>query len=123
MAAPAVPVNIADKLAQLHEHWAPRIVAEANDWHLKVVKVAGEFVWHAHADTDEIFLVVTGELAIRLRDRPTVILRAGEIFVVPRGVDHQPYAARECEIVLIEPAGTVNTGGAADARTARDEWL
>jgi mannose-6-phosphate isomerase-like protein (cupin superfamily) len=123
MAAPAVPVNLADKLSLLREHWSPKIVAEANNWHVKVVKVQGEFVWHKHEDTDEIFLVISGELVIRLHNTAEVRLREGEIFVVPRGVAHQPVAAEECEIVLLEPAGTVNTGQAASILTAQDEWI
>jgi mannose-6-phosphate isomerase-like protein (cupin superfamily) len=123
MAAPAGTVNLADKLSLFREHWSPKIVAEANNWHIKVVKVQGEFVWHQHEEIDEIFLVVSGELVIRLRDRQDVRLHEGEVFVVPRGVSHQPVAAEQCEIVLIEPTGTVNTGQATGTFTAQDEWL
>jgi mannose-6-phosphate isomerase-like protein (cupin superfamily) len=107
-------VNLAEKLAQFTEHWQPRTVARLNDYDVMVVKVQGEFVWHKHDETDDFFLVLDGELDVRLRDR-VVTLRAGELFVVPRGVEHQPCAAREAHILLIEPTGTPNTG---DARTA-----
>jgi mannose-6-phosphate isomerase-like protein (cupin superfamily) len=107
-------VNLAGKLALFSEHWQPRTVARMNEHDVMVVKVQGEFVWHKHDDTDDFFLVLQGELDIRLRDR-TVTLGPGELFVVPKGVEHQPFAAREAHVLLIEPTGTPNTG---DARTA-----
>lgn len=88
-----------------------------------MVKVQGEFVWHQHEDTDEVFLVLDGEVTIHLRDRDDVVLRAGEIFVVPRGVEHQPEAKQECHLMLIEPAGIINTGSTESTLTAADEWL
>ncbi len=102
-------VTLADKLAQFSDHWAPRTVAQLNDHDIMVVKVRGEFVWHAHADTDDFFLVLKGRLTVRLRDR-TVTLGPGELLVVPRGVEHQPVAEEETELLLIEPTGTPNTG-------------
>lgn len=102
-------VNLAAKLQQFHDHWKPRTVAQLNGHDVMVVKVQGEFVWHKHDDTDDFFLVLDGELQIRLRDR-TVTLGPGELFVVPRGVEHQPYAERETSVLLIEPTGTPNTG-------------
>ena len=111
-------VHLAEKLAQFSEHWAPRTVAQLNDYDIMVVKVQGEFVWHAHADTDDFFLVLKGRLTIRLRDRD-VVLHPGELFVVPRGVEHQPFAEEETHLLLIEPGGTPNTGDAATAAPRR----
>jgi mannose-6-phosphate isomerase-like protein (cupin superfamily) len=102
-------INLASKLAQFGDHWRPRTVARLNEYDIMVVKVQGEFVWHKHDDTDDFFLVLEGQLEIRLRDR-TVQLSPGELFVVPRGVEHQPYAAGEASLLLIEPTGTPNTG-------------
>ena len=116
-------VNLADKFSRIFEHWSPKIVAELDDYEVKLAKVEGEFVWHSHADTDEFFLVHRGELTIEMRQQ-SVTLRAGEFFVVPRGVEHRPLAAAECEIVMIEAAGTLNTGEAGGSRTVADpEWL
>jgi mannose-6-phosphate isomerase-like protein (cupin superfamily) len=116
-------VNLDAKFAKFAERWSPRIIAQLNGLHIKAVKVQGEFVWHRHADTDELFFVHKGTLTIRLRDRD-VVLRPGEMFVVPKGVEHMPVADQECEILLIEPAGTVNTGDAGGNRTATTEpWI
>lgn len=112
------PINLAQKLAQFSEHWAPRSVAQLNDYDIMLVKVQGEFVWHSHADTDDFFLVLKGRLTIRLRDRQ-VVLHPGELFVVPRGVEHQPFAEEETHLLLIEPSGTPNTGDAATAAPRR----
>ncbi len=102
-------VNIAAKLATFNDHWQPRIVGELNGQHVKLVKLDGEFVWHHHADEDELFLVLDGHLTIHLRDH-VVELDAGEFFIVPRGVEHKPVAAREAHVLLLEPATTLNTG-------------
>ncbi|MCA1597542.1 MAG: cupin domain-containing protein [Chloroflexi bacterium] len=102
-------VTLADKLAQFSEHWSPQTVAQFNNNDIMVVKARGEFVWHKHDDTDDFFLVLKGRLTVRLRDR-TVILGPGELLVVPRGVEHQPFAEEEVELLLIEPTGTPNTG-------------
>ena len=116
-------VNLAQKFGLFSEHWSPKIIAQVNDMHVKVVKVQGEFVWHSHDDEDELFLVVAGSLTIRLRDRD-LRLGPGELVVIPRGVEHQPIAPQECHIVLLEPAGTLNTGDAADPREVADpEWI
>lgn len=123
MAAPDVVVDTEEKLALFTRHWSPKVVAEANGWEVKLVKVAGEFVPHEHADVDEIFLVLAGDLEIRLEGRPDVSLRAGELFVVPRGVVHQPVARAECHVMLLEPGNVVNTGSSGGTLTARDEWL
>jgi mannose-6-phosphate isomerase-like protein (cupin superfamily) len=117
------PISLAEKLACLSEHWSPRVVAELNDYQIKVVKLSGEFVWHAHEDTDELFLVVLGSMEIELPDR-AVTLRAGELFVVPRGVQHITRAASECHALVIEPRGVVNTGDARGPLTApTDTWI
>ncbi|MBC9034039.1 cupin domain-containing protein [Sphingomonas sp. JC676] len=111
-------VNLAEKFATFSEHWAPRIVATYNDNDIRIVKVEGEFVWHKHVDTDDFFLVLDGVLDIELRDR-TVTLNPGELFVVPRGVEHRPVARYgEVKIIVIEPAGTDNTGDSATATRA-----
>lgn len=116
-------INLLDKIARIDAHWQPRVVAEMNDYQFKVVKVEGDFVWHHHADTDETFIVLDGELRIDFRDGP-VVLRAGEMAVVPRGVEHKPYAAHEVKILLIEPRGVLNTGEDSNERTAQnDVWI
>jgi len=117
-ADPMPVVDIAAKLALVGEHWSPKVVARLNDYEVKVVKLAGEFVWHSHPDTDELFLVVEGSLTIQLRDGD-VTLGAGQLFVVPRGVEHCPRADGEVHAVLIEPTGVVNTGDAGGDLTAR----
>jgi len=110
-------VNLRDKLALFSEHWSPKVVARLNDYELKVVKLQGEFVWHSHEDTDELFLVIDGRLTIQLRDGD-VALGPGEMYVVPRGVEHCPIAEGEVSAMLIEPIGVVNTGGAGGELTA-----
>jgi mannose-6-phosphate isomerase-like protein (cupin superfamily) len=107
-------INLAAKLATFTEHWSPRTIARYNDNAVMVVKVEGEFVWHKHDETDDFFLVLKGILDIEMRDR-TVTLKAGEMFVVPRGVEHRPVAREEVHLLLIEPAGTPNTGDKATA--------
>ena len=110
-------VDIADKLSMFSEHWSPKVVARLNDYEVKVVKIRGEFVWHTHEDTDELFLVVHGILTIQLRDG-NVVLEPGQMFVVPRGVEHCPIAEGEVHAVLVEPTGVVNTGNAGGPLTA-----
>ena len=112
-------INFAEKLARFSELWSPRIVARMNDYHFKLAKIEGEFVWHSHAETDEVFLVIEGEMVIELPGG-RVSLKAGEMFVVPRGTEHRPVAARECRLLLVEPAGTINTGDAGGELTAED---
>ena len=117
------PINLQEKFYKFSSHWSPKIIAQMNDYHLKLAKVMGEFVWHSHPETDEVFLVVKGNLEIRFRDG-VVMLNEGEMYVVPKGVDHKPVAEEECHILLIEPAGTVNTGNGADRKTApSDVWI
>jgi mannose-6-phosphate isomerase-like protein (cupin superfamily) len=115
-------VNPSRKLELFEEHWAPRIVAELNEYHLKLVKVQGEFVWHTHQDTDEFFMVVAGHLTVRTRDG-AVELDPGEFVVVPKGVEHCPAADAETHILLIEPAGTTNTGDVGGERTTTPERI
>jgi len=110
-------VDLRDKLSLFSEHWSPKVVATMNDYEVRVAKVKGEFVWHSHADTDELFLVVDGTLTIQLPDGD-VTLSPGQLFVVPRGVEHCPVAAEEASILLIEPAGVVITGQAGGDLTA-----
>ena len=112
----ASPVNLAEKLAQFDDHWAPRTVSTFNGHDVMVVKVQGEFEWHHHDDTDDLFLVLKGRVTIRLRDGDGQ-LGPGELLVVPVGVEHQPFAAEEAELLLIEPSGTPNTGDEATAAT------
>lgn len=119
----AAVINLAHKLSLFGEHWSPRVVAEMNDYQFKLVKLQGEFVWHAHAETDETFIVLAGTLHMRFRDR-TATLRAGEMIVVPRGVEHCPLADEECHVLVVEPRGVVNTGDAGGERTAEnDVWV
>ena len=117
------PINLRDKFGRIAEHWQPRVVAEMNDYQFKLAKIQGEFVWHSHAETDEVFIVVDGQMRLEFRDG-SVELKAGEMYVVPRGVEHKPVAERECAIMLVEPRGTVNTGNAGGKRTApNDVWI
>lgn len=111
-------INLASKLSTFSEHWQPRVVGQFNGNDLMVVKVKGEFVWHKHEDTDDFFLVLKGSLDIHLRDG-VVTLGPGEMFVVPRGVEHRPVATEEAHVLLIEPRGTPNTGNTATAAVRR----
>ena len=111
------PVDLATKLSLVSEYWSPKVVARLNDYEIKVVKLNGEFVWHAHEETDELFLVLDGTLTIQLH-AGNVTVDAGQLFVVPRGVEHCPVADGEVHAVLIEPVGVVNTGGAGGPMTA-----
>jgi mannose-6-phosphate isomerase-like protein (cupin superfamily) len=116
-------VNFKAKLAKFSERWSPKIIAQMNDYHFKLVRIQGEFVWHSHPETDEVFIILEGDMRIQLRDG-AVDLQIGEMFVVPKGVEHKPVAEQECHILLVEPAGTVNTGDAGGARTApNDVWI
>jgi len=116
-------INLQEKLARFTEHWSPKVVAEMNDYQFKLVKIQGEFVWHSHADTDEVFLVIDGRMRIEFRDG-AVTLRTGEMYVVPKGVEHRPVAEDECRVMLIEPRGVVNTGEAGGGYTApNDVWV
>lgn len=109
-------VNLSEKLSRIQDHWNPRIVGELNGQHVKLVKFAGEFIWHSHEHEDEMFLALGGRFRIEFRDR-TVWLEEGEFLIVPRGVEHRPVADEEVSVLLFEPAGTRNTGDAGGART------
>lgn len=116
-------VNIDEKFGKFTDQWSPHVIAQLNDFHVKIAKIKGAFVWHSHPDTDELFIINKGEMIMRLRDRD-VPLKAGDMFVVPKGVEHMPVAENECEIVMIEPAGTLNTGDAADDRMVEEPpWI
>ena len=118
------PINFANKLTRFNDQWKPRVIAELNDYQFKIVKLEGDFIWHQHADTDEAFIVLDGELRIDFRDG-AVTLSRGEMYVVPKGVEHKPFAAKEVKLLLIEPRGVLNTGdNAPGARTAEnDVWI
>jgi mannose-6-phosphate isomerase-like protein (cupin superfamily) len=117
------PINFANKLSLFSDLWSPRIIARMNDYHFKLAKIQGEFIWHSHPETDEVFIVIQGSMQIHLRDG-VVHLNASEMYVVPKGVEHKPTAAQECQILLIEPAGTLNTGDAGGEMTKLDQsWI
>jgi mannose-6-phosphate isomerase-like protein (cupin superfamily) len=117
------PVNFREKLAKFSQHWSPKVIAEMNDYQFKLVKFQGGFVWHDHKDTDEAFIVLDGQMQIEFRDGIARV-SAGEMFVVPKGVEHRTRAASECQTLLIEPRGVVNTGNAGGELTAPiDEWV
>ena len=116
-------VDLASAFASLDEAYSPRIVARMNDLKIVVVKPRGEFVWHRHDDTDDFFLVLGGQLRIQLRDREDVVLDPGQLYVVPRGVEHCPVADEEAHVLLIEPLGTPNTGDAGGELTAEEKWI
>lgn len=117
------PINIEHKLSLITEQWQPKVITEMNDYQFKVVKILGDFVWHAHPETDEVFIVIDGVLTIYFRDGE-VAVNAGEMYVVPRGIEHKTYAQAEAKIMLIEPRGIVNTGHEGGERTAKnDVWI
>jgi mannose-6-phosphate isomerase-like protein (cupin superfamily) len=116
-------INLKEKLSMFSEHWSPKIVAEMNDYHIKLVKIKGDFVWHNHDDTDEVFIVIEGKMKIEFEEK-IVELNEGEMYVVPKGVDHKPFAESECKIMIIEPSGVVNTGNIESNLTAsNDVWI
>ncbi|WP_434561864.1 cupin domain-containing protein [Pseudomonas sp. Z5-35] len=117
------PINFAQKYALFHEQWAPKVVAEMNDYQFKIARLEGDFIWHTHADTDETFIVLEGELRIDFREG-AVTIGAGEMFVVKKGVEHKPSAKQEVKLLLIEPRGVINTGEETNERTAvNDVWI
>jgi mannose-6-phosphate isomerase-like protein (cupin superfamily) len=116
-------INFGEKLSKFSEHWSPKIIAQMNDYHFKLVKFQGEFVWHDHKDTDEVFIVLGGEMTIHLREGD-VVVQKGEMYVIPKGAEHKTSAKTECHAMLVETAGTVNTGGEGGERTsATDTWI
>ena len=117
------PINFQAKFDLFKDHWSPKVIAEMNDYQFKAVKIKGEFVWHTHEDTDEVFLVIDGSMNIEFEDR-VVALKDGEMMVVKKGERHRPFAEEECKVLLIEPRGVVNTGDAEGELTAPvDDWL
>ena len=115
-------VNLSQKFDLFHEHWSPRIVGELNDSYVKLAKLKGEFVWHKHENEDELFLVVKGQLQIKLRDR-VLWIKEGEFVIIPKGVEHCPVAAEEAQVMLLEPKSTLNTGDQQNERTVEAKWL
>jgi len=117
------PLNLAEKLELFSETWSPKVIAELNDYQFKLVKLNGEFVWHSHDNTDEAFIVLDGKLTIQFRDGQ-VNLETGEMYVVPKGIEHKPIADNECHVLLVEPKSVVNTGNVESELTSRnDVWI
>ncbi|WP_058004284.1 cupin domain-containing protein [Heyndrickxia sp. FSL K6-6286] len=116
-------ININNKLSKFNEYWSPKVISEMNDYQFKLAKLLGDFVWHSHNDTDEVFFVIEGEMKIEFRDGE-VTLSKGEMYVVPKGVEHKPFAEKECQVMLVEPKGVVNTGDHQGELTAEnDVWI
>lgn len=116
-------INIIKKFEKFSDFWSPKVIAEMNDYQFKLAKIEGEFIWHSHLETDEAFIVIEGELIIELRDG-TVDLKKGEMYIVPKGVEHKPVANNECQIMLIEPKGVINTGDQTNKLTSEnDVWI
>jgi len=116
-------VNIKEKFTKFNDLWSPRIIAQVNNYQFKIARVKGDFTWHDHKETDEAFIVIDGELRIDFRDGSTTV-RAGELLVVPKGIEHKPFAEKECRIMMVEPSGTVNTGDAGGDKTKlTEEWV
>ena len=116
-------VNFAEKFKLFSDHWSPKVIAEMNDYQFKLVKIEGEFVWHDHSHTDEVFIVLEGSMNIEFEDR-TITLNAGEMHGVPKGTRHKPFAKTECKVMLVEPRGVINTGEAeGDLKADNDVWI
>ncbi len=116
-------INLKEKLSMFTKHWSPRIIAEMNDYQFKIAKIQGDFIWHDHKNTDETFIVIEGAMCIKFRDS-IVELSEGEMFVVPKGVEHKPYAQNECKILVIEPRGVINTGDKLNELTINEDlWI
>ena len=117
------PINFNEKFSKFDEQWQPKVIAEMNDYQFKIARVEGEFVWHIHPETDETFIIIEGSLDLELRDG-VVTINAGEMFVIPKGVEHRPIANSECKIMMIEPKGSVNTGDEESSLTAENDiWV
>ena len=117
------PINLSEKLSKFADHWSPKVIGEMNNYQFKLVKIQGDFVWHHLNETDEVFIVLDGEMVIAFRDGE-VKLSKGEMYVIPMGVEHKPYAEKECHIMLVEPRGVVNTGETKGELTAEnDVWI
>ena len=116
-------INIQEKFKKFSEHWSPKVIAEMNDYQFKLAKVKGEFIWHEHKETDEVFIVIDGRMQIEFREG-IIELETGDMYVVPKGVEHKPYAEEECNIMLVEPRGVVNTGDKTnDTTIENDVWI
>ena len=116
-------INFNEKFKKFSEQWSPKIISKMNDYHFKLGRIQGEFIWHSHAETDEVFIVLGGAMRIAFRDG-LVDLKEGEMIVIPKGVEHKPIAEEECRIMLVEPAGTVNTGAVeSDLTIKENQWI
>ena len=116
-------INLNEKLSKFSDFWSPKVIAEMNDYQFKLVKLKGDFVWHNHKHTDEVFIVIEGKMHIEFRDS-TIELNEGEMYVVPKGTEHKPYAENECKVMLVEPKGVINTGEAGSKLTSsNDVWV
>jgi len=116
-------INLKEKLALFSDHWSPKVIAEMNDYQFKLVKIQGDFVWHHHDDTDEVFIVIEGKMKIEFENE-TVELNEGDMYVVPKGVEHKPYAEEECKVMIVEPRGVMNTGNTeGDLTASNDVWI
>ncbi|MFL2983509.1 MAG: cupin domain-containing protein [Candidatus Neomarinimicrobiota bacterium] len=116
-------INIREKFKFFSEHWSPKVIAELNDYQFKIAKIKGRFIWHSHDETDEVFIVIKGKMQLEFR-KGMIELGEGEMYVVPKGIDHRPFAHEECEIMLIEPKGVVNTGEVVNDLTRdNDVWI
>ncbi|MAJ45252.1 MAG: cupin [Candidatus Marinimicrobia bacterium] len=116
-------INFIEKLSKFSDHWSPKIIAEMNNYQFKLVKIKGDFIWHDHKYTDETFIVLEGDMVLKLRDKDIKLVK-GEMYVVPKGVEHKPYAENECKILIIEPRGVVNTGDVGgDYTIYKENWI
>ena len=116
-------INLKEKLSKFSDHWSPKIIAEMNDYQFKLVKIKDDFVWHSHKDTDEVFIVIEGKMSIEFKNK-TVELSEGEMFVVPKGIEHKPFSESECKIMIVEPTGVINTGDSGGEMTiSEDMWI
>jgi|TARA_Y100000994_G_scaffold249606_1_gene262524 mannose-6-phosphate isomerase-like protein (cupin superfamily) len=116
-------INFKNKFSKFNQHWSPRVIAEMNDYQFKIAKIKGEFIWHHHSETDETFIVIEGNMLMKLRDQ-VIKLHEGEMFIVRKGIEHKPCAEQECKILVIEPKGVINTGNAGGELTMyKDIWV
>ena len=117
------PINLQSKFELFSEYWSPKVIAEMNDYQFKIVKIKGDFIWHKHKDTDEVFIAIEGSMGIEFKDR-TITLNSGEIIVVQKGEEHKPFAKKECKVLIVEPRGVVNTGDSGGNLTAENDiWI
>ncbi len=117
------PINLQSKFNLFSEHWSPKVIAEMNDYQFKLVKIKGEFTWHKHKDTDEVFIVIEGSMGIQFNDK-TIELNVGEMIVIKKSEEHRPYATKECKVLIIEPRGVINTGDSGGELTSEnDVWI